>query len=473
MHKSKLFLLIKTLNKKEIREFNQFVNSPFHNKDKNTIKLYQEITKYPFSHRPERFEKERMATRLFKKVDDHNLKKLGYAMSNLTKLAEDYLIWKELKRDKEDLKFLELKTWQNRGIDKMFFKVANKFEEEIEEAPYRDTQYFFSKYRLNKMVAAHVSTAKYGKQISSIEEMNRNLDLFIMGEKLYQFASGQVRSNIFDEKLNTLFQEEISNKIQSSNYPIFKIYSGFLSIEEASEELRIVTEFKKLQDLIFSNFEIFRKEELDEVILILLNHGYKIFQKNDDSIGVLIFELHKFIFEKKLLQFNGKTLSGIFLNTVRTSCNLGFTDWAAFYISENQETVESGEKEDLMRLAKAYLACSKKEYDYTLSILQTIEFFNLHYSLTAKFLIIRCYFEQDEEDLLFMFLNSFENFIRRHQQMSQQRKEQLLNFSKFTRILSKNQFTKQYSATELSNQLKEYSSIFYKSWLKKMIEQQK
>ncbi len=47
MQKSKFIDIIKTFSKEELRQFRDFLHSPFHNTNKNVIKIFELIRKFP------------------------------------------------------------------------------------------------------------------------------------------------------------------------------------------------------------------------------------------------------------------------------------------------------------------------------------------------------------------------------------------------------------------------------------------
>lgn len=474
MHKSKLIQQIQTFTNKDKKKFREFITASFHNSNQTVIRLFDLITRFPLDIRPERLEKKVIAKRLFKGVDGNHNAKLRDYTSKLSILVEDFIIWQELEIQKEERKFLLMQAYERRGIAKQFFKVGQTLSGFLDSQNYRDNEYFFLKYRLNKMLTAHVHSAEFGKQVASFESMNLFLDLFIVGAKLQHFLIDQSRAYMKDEQVNNLLKNEISNIAnapQYAHYQIFKIYKNLFELEKLPLEEKVKS-YIDLRRLIVENLMIFRKNELDEIILLFMNKGFQLIQLGLDVINMEVFKLHQFIYEKKLLLFDGKMLSGVYLNTVRIGCNLGQLEWVSIFIKESPDSLEESEKKHLQLLATAYLKCSEKKYDATLELLREVEFLNLHYSLTAKFLIIRCYYEEQNDDVLFQFLSTFENFVRRHKQMSKKRKEQLLNFIKFTRKLSDNYYDKKYDKRQLFQLLESYASIFYKSWLKEMIEKQ-
>lgn len=473
MLKSKLFQQLRSFDKHEQKEFKQFIAAPFFNSNKALVKLYNLIFRYPLTTRPERLEKKTVAERLFQKSDAAALQKLRETMSGLSKLVEEYIIWKELKEQPEELNLLLLKANEKRGIDKQFFKVAREFDQYIENQPTQDVDYFLLKYRLNKLVASHLHAGKFMQPIFSIESIDKFLDLFIVSAKYKHFiVSPNQEKN--DKQVNESLKKEIpriSEADQYKQYPIFQIYNYLYRLPDLPVAGRVAV-YQDLQRLMLQHLAIFSKAELDDVIILLLNQGYQLTQQGIDDSTIDLFRLHQFIYEKELLLFNQKMISGIYLNTVRMGCNIGEVTWVKNFITATPDLLNSSEKEYLFALANAYLACSQKEYDKTLELLRNVEFLNLNYSVTAKFLIIRCYYEQEMDDSLFSFLQSFERFVRRQKKITDHRKKQLLNFVKFTRKLSDNLYIKDYTQKDLLEELEGISAIFFRSWLKKMIRLQ-
>src|SRR5260370_5344844 len=91
MLKSKFIDILKTFSPKEFKQFRDFIHSPFHNSNKNVIKLYEIIRKYTPKFDSSSIEKEKLFRKLYpgKKYNDTVMRIL---LSDLLRLGEEFLI---------------------------------------------------------------------------------------------------------------------------------------------------------------------------------------------------------------------------------------------------------------------------------------------------------------------------------------------------------------------------------------------
>ena len=65
MKNSQIIKLLRTFDPKEIRRFSEFISSPYFNKNKNVIKLYEVIRKAYPDFEQEKFTKENVFSKIF------------------------------------------------------------------------------------------------------------------------------------------------------------------------------------------------------------------------------------------------------------------------------------------------------------------------------------------------------------------------------------------------------------------------
>ena len=84
MINSEAITLLKTLSPKELKKFRDFLNSPYHNKNKKLCEIFQELRKYCPSFSGRNFTKERLYKKLYKKekYSDNTMKRLFWDLKN-------------------------------------------------------------------------------------------------------------------------------------------------------------------------------------------------------------------------------------------------------------------------------------------------------------------------------------------------------------------------------------------------------
>src|SRR5437773_7442006 len=98
---SSLVQILKSLTVEEMREFDKFVHSPFHNNRSEVTRFFDEIKKYYPDFENKDFSKEKVYSKLYpgKKYRDDVVRRLT---SNLFKAGEDYCSYKMYRKDPMD-----------------------------------------------------------------------------------------------------------------------------------------------------------------------------------------------------------------------------------------------------------------------------------------------------------------------------------------------------------------------------------
>lgn len=119
MEKSKVIKIFKTFSGEEFKSFKDFVRSPFHNKNKNVIRLFDILKKQYPDFKSGTIAKEKIFSKLFpgKKYNDVVIRIL---ISDLLKLSESFLSYTEFQKSHlTSLKFL-LNELKERNLDSLY-----------------------------------------------------------------------------------------------------------------------------------------------------------------------------------------------------------------------------------------------------------------------------------------------------------------------------------------------------------------
>jgi len=155
-HNSKLFLLLRALDKKERKQFDLWLSSPFHNTSEKTINLYRGLmTQY------KGFDKPISKTVLVEYIGiSNNLSGelspkedvvLRKVMTQLTKQIQEFLIWQQSKKNIIYEKRLLMDAMLERKLYSLIPVILTKSKKELEILPYRSVQYYENAFQIAEM----------------------------------------------------------------------------------------------------------------------------------------------------------------------------------------------------------------------------------------------------------------------------------------------------------------------------------
>src|SRR3972149_7227775 len=173
MEKSKLISLLKTFNKDEIKSFNDFVSSPFFNKEKVLIRLTGYLQNNHPDYNNSGIEKEKVYSFLYpgKNYSDGLMRNV---ISDLYRLAEEFLAVNNLRNNSIKENMLLLDELNNRKLYSQFLKLKEKTEGHIEKSGFKNELYFERKIELTKLYRNYLNEVKdsYIKWNEGIQDLS-------------------------------------------------------------------------------------------------------------------------------------------------------------------------------------------------------------------------------------------------------------------------------------------------------------
>ena len=165
-------------------------------------------------------------------------------------------------------------------------------------------------------------------------------------------------------------------------------------------------------------------------------------------------------------------------NIVTTGIRLREMDWVRNFIDGYRDKLPEEARDNAYRFNLASYFYAIRQYDEVLRLLTQVEYRDLRYSLGAKALLLRTYYDLDEFEALSSLADSFKQYLHRNQLMADVRREGYHNLFKLTRRAANlraniGYYTKEKSKKELlrlQHGIEKAGAIFNKTWLMEKIE---
>jgi len=147
MENSQLVRILRTFDKKEVREFRKWVNSPAHNLRQDVVDLFEYLAAGNHLHSEGSLQKEKVFEAIYpaKTFSDAELRQV---LHFLLKTVEEFLIYHELLLDQVRAQTALAKVYRQRQLPKLFHKSLDAGRKTQEQQPYRNHHYFENEYLL-------------------------------------------------------------------------------------------------------------------------------------------------------------------------------------------------------------------------------------------------------------------------------------------------------------------------------------
>ena len=279
MIKHRIIDILKTFSIKDIKNFRDYLNSPFFNKSKKIVKVYEILIKFFPDFNSQLLTKELIYSKSESKKS-FNKSTYDNMMADLFHHAENYLMYINFQKKEIKAKDFLLDELFKRNLDNLIESNLTKVKSLLRSNTRIDADYYFNTYKIitDELNHIHVNKAKSGKSIIDlysnklsdrgmyltclfVTEMIRMFDDLLALNKTFDIdKESSFIFGIFNEMdFEKLLKYMISNSKNKDLSVVFKIYYNLHMAFSDFENEKYYTNYKKL---LFRNINIFSIDEI-------------------------------------------------------------------------------------------------------------------------------------------------------------------------------------------------------------------
>ncbi|MDP5170735.1 MAG: hypothetical protein NWR72_10855 [Bacteroidia bacterium] len=477
MQQSKLIRLLSSLSAAEARRFESFVQSPYHNTLDKAVALVQYLLAFYPDFSSPALEAELISERIFGSSAE-SLQPLHDLSSHLTRLLEQFWAIEQIKSNPKELQYQlseallsPERMWHH---NKIWEKGRKTGEPEEKDAGYWLREY---KYWEQGMRQAQQLKKRQTKDFldSRLEMTMASLDRFYLIQKLVLCCEAINRSKI----LNTEFAPELlqevshyltSSKSELSQVPLIQLYFQVLTLLQAAND----EEYRKLLDLLVIHQDHISRNTGFALYTYAQNHCIRQINQGRSAFLDELFLLYKTLLQRAyLLEEDGSLAHWHYKNITTVALRLKEFDWVSIFLEEYRDKLSAELRESVYTYNLAALHYEQGAYKSALKLLQQTDFTDVYYALSAKSMLLKIYYELEDEEALGYAIQAFDVYLRRNQEISKDHfliHKNLLRFTKKIhrfriRYASLSASEQKSRAAKLEAELNSASSVANLSWL--------
>ncbi len=428
MLESKLIIIFKTLNSKEINKFEAYVQSPFFNKSEKVVQLF-DIIKASYPHfKKEQLDKQVVIQKLYgdKPNTEASLRAL---MSQLTKLLEDFIAQLYFTSDKKAYERTLLLALKDRLLKGLFEKRFNKAVKDLEKKTSQDIDYFYQDLSLSEIYTQHIISSDNRAFKNGLKELMEKIDTFYVAMKLKYASTLLNLQKVLNERSELYFFEEILQFLENSpigNVAFIQLYhQACLLLKEPKNEQH----YHKLKALLEDHSSKVHPREVRGLYVLLANYCTQKARMEAEKYTYELFELYKIMLQKKVLHITQNYISPhVYKNIVTVSLRVKEYDWVKTFIEDHKTQVLPQHQEDVYNYALANLSFSLEKYVDTKMYLQKMNLIDPFYFLGHKVTLIKTHYELEEKDTLHSTIESLRVYLSRDTTLSEANRQARQNF---------------------------------------------
>lgn len=428
MENSKLIKLIKSLDRYEIRQFKDFVNSPAFSKKKSLSVLLNELMKYY----PDFNDIGSKEKQLYSKVypgESFDYFKLKNAYSDLFSLGKEFLSFLKYKKDSQTKEKYLLEELRLRRLYKIFEQELKSAMTGMENNSIKDEHYVQHQMNLLYENMSHLIPLRPNENIQFQQEMLEHFLIYALIKilKSYNVMLHEIKQNnctydmyMFDEIMQFLDKKKFDN-------PTLEVYYFIINLEVNKNDDNFYT-LKKTAKKYIDNLSHY-----DRYMVFLHLNSYCMNEYNLKCRTDLMREHFQLIKGKDGWDNipGKKILYPDFLNEVKIAVRAGEIEWAESYIEKNKYILVEG-KEDTLNFCNALIDYKKGFPDKALELLSKTNFPNFILKLQVKILELQIFYELEYFNQSVSAIDNFRHYIKREKTIKDDFKKMFIEFLNIT-----------------------------------------
>lgn len=411
MQHSHLISVLKTFSKKELRDLQKWLESPFHNQRADVLLLLEYLCTNDYLENERYLKKEKIYSKIFKgePFDDA---KLRQTIHFLLRGVEEFLVYQQLEKDVLQTQITLAGIYRDRKLDKAFKKSIRVVEDLQEKLPYRNQQYFRNKYLLQQEKYLFLENEPRTTK-KNLQEVSDTLDAAYIADKLKQCCLMLEHQAIYNISYNMGLIEEVVTFAESQNLIELPAIGTYYYIYKMLTEHSNAEHFEQLNRLINGSNHLFPDEELRSIYLHAINYCIVRLNSGQEIYFRKAFELYQKGIEEKILFSNNTIDPYLFRNVTAVGLRLKEFEWVEFFIHSYKDYLEEKHRDNFFRFNLARLRFEQNDYSSAIQLLAQTDFNDVLIHLSAKTMLLKIYYEMAEVDALDSLLESMRTYLNR------------------------------------------------------------
>ncbi len=470
MVKSSLIDLFKTFSPQEIKDFGEFVSSPYFNKNKNVVRLFEIIKKSYPNLNANSLNKEKAFAKLFpgEKFKDNTIRLL---MFYLYEIAEKYIVISKTMRDNFSVKEKLLWSYTDRNLLKEGEKIAREIEMDFKKVTVKDETYYMNRF-LHEFeylgLLDRIYMGKYEKYFTRnhVESALRNLTYYYLARALRFYTIIINIQKILRVDFDFKFFERIMNGINIDDYkdsPVILIYySAAMALQKPDDE----NYYYQLKDYTRKYEQSLDIDSLTDIFVNLENYCIRKSRLGKIQFDKELLEIYKLELEKGLYLQHSRMSHHFYKSVVVTALDLKEFDWAIEFIEKYKDEVVDEFRDSAYYFCLSRVELKRKNFEKSLEHLSKVRTDEIYMKTETRLMQGVLFYELNLDDSLNSLTDTLRHFFKNQKFIAEDRLNFYHDFVKFLSKLNSLKYKPNPDESQkLLAQIQAKEKIHMKKWL--------
>lgn len=484
MADTKLINLLRSLSSDELKQFEKFVDSTYHNKGRDLAQFLKTLKPYYPGFNQKNLSNELLFKKLFPGKDFDELKSANHIRtltSHLFRLCKDFLIQVELENQNTTRQYLLLNQFRKRRLYKEFDKEFDNRHDQDEEISKGSVGYFVNEFLLSAVKRdCSLNRDDFENSVEFTIRASENI-LTAALISCYKFADEKnlaaaynivPRENLLQPLLEHLDTDNLLPALKENNpgyYPYIEIFHSIYMMNKFRDN---TSYYFSLKELLKKHSALFGRAENYVLWNILLTYcGVNRMGSKE------VFGIHKHILENGIYKLSDKENIHIvlFRNIVLNASAEGEYKWLEEFIEKYSDDLHDNHRENMKAYSMAYLHFAKSEFERALEYILKIKYNLFLFKLDLKILQLKIYYELGYFEECLSLVSTTLSYLKSTDELAPFIKQSIGEYAKCLRDLIRFRTNPKTDMNDLFILRLKAQEIFYpnlSTWLVEKIESQ-
>jgi hypothetical protein len=408
MLSKKIFEVLQNLEKNQHKKLRWFLLSPYYNRGAQSeaiLRLYDECIAYKLDENHPMLQKSEVFARFYpgQPFRENEKSPLDALSSDLFKLIRKFIAISMVEDENWDVRedWAMTSFYRRNGLDDRFKQSIQSFRKTIENLELRDHSYFAAQYQVENELVQFQGLNHTSEDDANLLKVNQCLDIEYLIRKLDFVCALEFQAKFTDlSPQNSKITHFVQNEITTDDYPdvpVIGLYLATLQIIRNPGEEALFDTFEGIYEKVHQQLTLERQISISTYYRFFWTRKY--LKSGTLEIVNKLFNIYKNHYEKGYFYIDGKITAPALRNLLNFSLKNHHSAWAKEVLDAHTPEQITGTKfpVEMHSLNYAEYYFYQKEFDRALEHLVYRNFENPTYSILADVLMIKVFYETQNE----------------------------------------------------------------------------
>ncbi len=420
---------LQSLTPQECERFDAFLRSPYHNQRIRSIHCWEFFHHFAPKFASDQISVEKLGKHLFAETSFRRQAVLD-EISHLYRLLKAFWEMEGLQADPLLQRSLRLKQLSERRLNRLYQierKSAQKF---MDQQPLNREHYYQFELAWASLDNEHFGRQQLRTVDQGLAQKLHALDVYYLSLLLRESCEALNRQHILNSHYEIPLLPALVELLESSAHsyrqvPVIEVYYQiYLSLQDSASQ----EEYEALITSLRNYRDDFTLAETRAMYKYAQNFCIRQINRGHTEYDQRLFELFQELLNTGII-FTQKNLAHTdYKNIATIGLRVKALSWVESFLEQYKQNIVPAFRDNVYAYCRAALEVEKGNRPQAIRLLQFISHTDVHYQISARQLLLKIYYHEQDLEAVLYTLDAFRHFLQRNRELPSSRKKQHLRF---------------------------------------------